>query len=168
MQANIISTFFIENLIVNELTFDVDQFKTNLFLSMIVNEEFKICTGLGWETDRVLFKVLYTMKFWNCSKTLVDDLADFSKTWTGFEAKYFEDCNQSNNAEVRLYEKEYYKAKDDQMWLGTTNPKSVFHCKSLFGTTSAPAPEDPAMIFGKMAYKTFFNWMTSTYPEAFQ
>ena len=107
------STLFIENLIVNEWTMDLDQFKTNMFLSLIVNENFGVCTGAGWDTDRVFFKLLYTMKFWNCSKTLIDDLADFSKTWTGFEAKYFEDCNQSNNAEIRLYEKEFVKAKND-------------------------------------------------------
>ena len=87
---------------VNELTFDLDQFKTNLYISMILNEEFDVCPGFGWESEVVLFKLVYAMKFWNCSKTLVYDLADFSSTWTGLEAKYIEECSQSNNAEIEL------------------------------------------------------------------
>jgi len=54
-----------------------------------VNENFQLCPGMGVENETILLKVLWTMKFWNCSKTLVDDLADFSSTWTGYEAKYF-------------------------------------------------------------------------------
>lgn len=40
IQANFISTFFIENIWINNLTLDLDQFQTNLFLSMIFNENF--------------------------------------------------------------------------------------------------------------------------------
>ena len=109
-QANLISNLFIQNLFVNVLTVNIDQFKMNNFVSMILNENFEICPGVGWATETINLELLYTMKFWNCSKTLVDDLADFSKTWTGYEAKYFEECAQSNNVEVVLYEKELYEA----------------------------------------------------------
>ena len=68
------------------------------------------------------------MKFWNCSKTLINDLADFSSTWTGYGAKYFEDCSQSNNAEMKLITKELFEAKADQMFIGTVNATSMRHC----------------------------------------
>ena len=113
IQANIINTLFIQNLWVTELTFDLDQFKTNWFISMIFNEDFAVCPGFGWEANQVLLRILWTMKFWNCSKTLINDLADFSTTWTGYNAQYFEDCNQSNNAEVILFEKVFKEAEDD-------------------------------------------------------
>jgi len=144
-------------------------------ISLIINENFAICPGLGWETEKVLFKALWTMKFWNCKKTLVDYLADFSQTWTGFEAKYFEDCAQSNNAEIILYEKELNEANAPGIeWYGTFNAKSVKYCVNLFGTsntalaTGASPENDSVMVFAKMAYKTFFNWAHEAYPEAFQ
>jgi len=83
VQANMISTLFLQNIWVNVFTFDLDQFKTNIFLSLIVNEDFGICPGMGYETERIIVRLLWTMKFWNCSKTLINDLADFSSTWTG-------------------------------------------------------------------------------------
>lgn len=125
IQANLISTLFIQNVWVNEITFDLDQFKANGFISFILNEEFDICPGLGWETEEIKFYLIYAMKFWNCSKTLVNDLADFSSTWTGYEAQYFEECSQSNNAEIELIEKTYKDAKTDRMFIGTVDAKSV-------------------------------------------
>ena len=121
------------------------------------------------------------MKFWNCSKTLINDLADFSSTWTGYNAKYFEECSQSNNAEMKLITKELFEAKTDQMWIGTVNATSMRHCwfplnnrgtysVGLDGTeTYIPSNrnEEPAILLAKMAYKTFFNWAVATYPDAF-
>lgn len=107
------------------------------------------------------------MKFWNCSKTLVNDLADFSSTWTGYYAQYFEDCNQSNNAEIILMEKEYREAVEDKLYSGTTDAKSESHCVGFGGTTSSASREDPASLVAKMAYKTFFNWAVQTYPDSF-
>ena len=137
----------------NEITFSLDQFKTNVFLSLILNEEFDVCPGAGWESEVVLFKLLYAMKFWNCSKTLINDLADFSGTWTGYEAKYFEECSQSNNADIELIEKTYRDAKTDIVWIGTADAKSNMYCFSAFGTPSYKAsPNDPARLMAKTAY----------------
>ena len=149
----------------NEITFSLDQFKTNVFVSLILNEEFDICPGVGWESEVVLFKLLYAMKFWNCSKTLINDLADFSGTWTGYEAQYFEECSQSNNADIELIEKTYRDAKTDIVFKGTTDAKSNMYCISYFGTPSYKAsPNDPARQIAKTAYKKFFNYVTNAYP----
>lgn len=66
MQANLISTFFMQNLWVNQITFDLDQAKFNIFFSAIINEDFGICPGFGWERERVYFQLKWTMKWWNC------------------------------------------------------------------------------------------------------
>ena len=168
LQANLISTFFLQNLWVNVFSMDLKQFKLNTFISLIMNEDFGICPGIGFSREPVLLKFLWTMKFWNCQKTLVDDLADFSKTWTGYDAKYFEECSQSNNAEVTLFEKQYYDAKTDEIWLGTVDAKSVRHCITILPGSTTAAASDPATLLTKMAYKTFFNWAVDTYPESFE
>jgi len=102
-----VSSFTINNLWANTVTFDLDQFKSNLFISLIFTNDYKLCTGIGYDIEKILFRVLFTMNFWNCKKTLVDDLTDYSSTWTGYNAKYFEDCSSSNNAEIIIFEKEY-------------------------------------------------------------
>ena len=139
VQANLISTLFIQNVWVNEITFNLEQFKANLFISYIFNEEFDICPGIGWETEEILFKLVFAMKFWNCDKTVINDLADFSSTLTGYEAKYFEECNQSNNAQVDLITKTYEDAKTDRMILGTVDAVSNKYCWNPFGTSSYKA-----------------------------
>jgi hypothetical protein len=90
IQSNLISKFHLQNIWSNSLTVDLDRFKTNYFISLIFNEDYGICPGFGFERQKVLLRVLWTMKFWNCQKTLIDDLADYSATWTGYDAKYFE------------------------------------------------------------------------------
>lgn len=147
-------------------------FKINTFVSLIWNENFEICPGLGWQTERVLFKILWNMRFWNCSKILVDDLADFSTTWTGVNAKYFEDCAESNNVSVIFYEKEIEKANTGIAWFGTVDPKSVKYCIGFLGTSASGLggeadAKNSSMLLAKMAYKTFFNWAQETYPESF-
>lgn len=88
-------------------------------------------------------------------------MADFSTTWTGYYAKYFEDCSQSNNAEIILMDKEYYEAQEDIMWSGTVDAKSKKYCSYPFGTSnvSSGAFENEGMMnYTKMAFKTFFGW----------
>jgi len=171
VQAQIISSLLLQNIWVNNVTFDLDQFKANLFISLIFNSNLEVCPGIGWEAERLLFRVLYTMKFWNCSKTLIDDLADYSSTWTGVDAKYFEDCSESNDEEIIVYEKEYREALEDQIFYGTTTANSVKYCVGFFGSSSSVGPgasTDPAYLLAKMAYKNFFNWMQVAYPESFE
>jgi len=119
-----VSNFLIQNLWGSKVTMNLDQFKINLFLSLIFNEKYQICPGLGWRTERILFRILWEMKLWNCSKIFLNDLADFSQTWTGVNAKFFEDCQESNQVSVVFYEKEIEKANTGIAWSGTINPKS--------------------------------------------
>lgn len=113
------------------------------------------------------------MKFWNGSKTLIDDLADFSRTWTGYNAKYFEERDQSNNADVTLYSNEFVEGVTSEPLLGTVNAKSVKYCYGPSGTAtssllSGASVEDEAFSqFYKLAFKTFFSWAVENYPESF-
>ena len=135
--VNIISKLRLQNIWDNQITFDLDSFRVHAYFSLIWNENYEVCPGLGWEIERVLFKMLYAMKFWNCEKTLIDDLKDYSKTWTGYDAKYFETCEESNSVEVILYEKELYEANEGKEWYGTINAKSEKYCIPLLGSSSS-------------------------------
>jgi len=66
-------------------------------------------------------------------------LADFSETYSGYEAKYFEECSQSNNAEIELVERTYKEEKTDRMWFGTVDAVSSQYCWNPFGTSSYKA-----------------------------
>ena len=78
MQVNIISKLWLQNLWINNITFDIDQFKQNLYVSLIVNENLNVCTGFGYKTERIVLNITWAMKMWNCSKVLLNDLADYS------------------------------------------------------------------------------------------
>ena len=169
------SSFTINNLWANTVTFDLDQFKSNLFISLIFTNDYKLCTGIGYDIEKILFRVLFTMNFWNCKKTLVDDLTDYSSTWTGYNAKYFEDCSSSSSAEIIIFEKEYAEAVEDAIFYGTVDATSIKYCRSLFGVSSSALDadnkvieNDTATLFKEMAYNMLFNWVTVQYPGSLE
>ena len=75
----------------------------------------------------------------DCYKTILEDLCDFSDSWTGYEAKWFEECNRSNNAQIILYDEEFYKETEDYMFAGTADPWSAVFCKALPGISTDEA-----------------------------
>lgn len=78
MQAQIISNLYLQNLWTNMITFDIDQFKQKLYVSLIVNENLGICLGFGYSTERIVLYITWAMSMWNCSKVVLNDLADYS------------------------------------------------------------------------------------------
>ena len=46
----------VENLYYNEMVVDLSRFKASIFFSVIVNANFYICPGLGWNTDEIAFE----------------------------------------------------------------------------------------------------------------
>ena len=60
----------------------------------------------------------------DCYKTILEDLCDFSDSWTGYKAKWFEECDRSNNAQIILMEEELYQEVEDKVWYGTVFPWS--------------------------------------------
>ena len=101
----------------------------------------------------------------DCYKTILEDLCDFSDSWTGYEAKWFEECDRSNNAQIILYETELYKETEDYMWYGTVEPWSAVFCKPLPGIystqTVAATHEEPATSkYAKLVYKSINNYFS--------
>lgn len=103
----------------------------------------------------------------DCYKTLLEDLCDFSDSWTGYEAKWFEECDRSNNAQIILFEETFYKETTDKMIAGTVNPWSKVYCKPMPGIyTESPAltgsrTEPASSRYAKLAYKSIANYFTN-------
>ena len=104
-------------------------------------------------------------KLMDCYKTILKDLCDFSDSWTGYEAKWFEECDLSNDAEIILYDVEVYKKTEDFVWAGTFEPWSVVHCHGMPGiytpeTVTGTRYSEPASSrYAKLAYKTIANYL---------
>lgn len=92
------STFLIQKMIDWNFIANLKKFKLAVFFSIIVNDEFSICPGIGIEQEKVDFKTSTTVRLTDCYKKMIKDICDFSSTWTGFEAKIFDECVQSNEA----------------------------------------------------------------------
>ena len=100
----------------------------------------------------------------DCYKTILEDLCEFSDTWTGYEAKWFEECNLSNNAQIILLEEDYVKEKVDKLWYGTVDPWSIVYCKPLplVSTKYALQGVEPnSSRFAKAAYKNILDYFAN-------
>lgn len=100
---------------------------------MIINSEFSICPGFGYEYDAADVALSTSLKLTDCYKKLVKDLCDFSATWTGYEAKIFDDCNASNDAPIKLNKWTAFDQLADFVFAGTVNPMSERYCVALPG-----------------------------------
>ena len=98
----------------------------------------------------------------DCYKTILEDLCDFSDSWTGYNAKWFEECDRSNNAQIVLMEEEFSKEKMDKLWAGTVDPWSQVYCKAmpLISTdyTVAGGYEPNTSRYAKAAYKNIIDY----------
>lgn len=86
----------------NEVTADLDTFKSFLFGELLYFEDHSLCLNYGWETDDILFTVQMAMAFIDCYKNLIYTLTDI-RNWLGPEAKWIDQCDKSNDEDITLY-----------------------------------------------------------------
>lgn len=165
------STFLIQKMIDWNFIANLKKFKLAVFFSIIVNDEFSICPGIGIEQEKVDFKTSTTVRLTDCYKKMIKDICDFSSTWTGFEAKIFDECVQSNETPVDLNKWEVLKKKEDEIFAGTVNPSSAKYCNPLPGIGSkvvTPSTAGDGSIaqgglvdtFSRMFYRNIGEYMT--------
>jgi hypothetical protein len=130
------SVLLIQKMIDWKFVANLKKFKLAVFFSLIVNDEFSICPGIGIEQGAVDFKTSTTVRLTDCYKKMITDICDFSSTWTGEEARIFDECVQSNEAPVDLNKWEVLKKKEDEIFGGTVNPSSSKYCVPLPGIGS--------------------------------
>ena len=85
----------------------------NYFLSLIITDKKKYCLGLGWENDEVVFEITSTTYMRDCYKKLIDSPCDRSTTFSGYEAKYIDECDDSQTVIATVKEWVLYEARED-------------------------------------------------------
>lgn len=148
-QIYVQSLFNIEKLIYNEFTVDLAKFKMSYFFSMIINGDFEYCPGIGYETDKIDFAISTAFKFIDCYKIIIRDLCDFSTSWTGYDAKWLDECDQSSDSQIDLKTWEILEAEVDHMHGGTVYPVSAWYCMPLFGIKDAASGENNVSLWAK-------------------
>jgi|ERR1712166_1710857 len=133
VQAYIDSSLNIERLIYWELIADLKKFKLSNFNNLMVNSDFAVCGGLGYEIDRVDFDVTMSFKFMQCYKHILKDLCDFSSTWTGYGAKILDNCTQSSDAQIGVSKFKLIDEAREWVFFGTASPTSKAYCYPLPG-----------------------------------
>jgi hypothetical protein len=152
------SLFDIERLYYNEYSVSISKFTINAFASLIINGEWNYCPGIGWETTAIDLNMVLSMKFMDCYKVILRDLCSFTDNWRGYNARWFDECDQSMDANINLYEYSIQEERLNTPSKGTIWPVSAEYCKPLplVGPTSTHpgiANSDPLQTkYAKLAY----------------
>lgn len=85
----------------NESNFILNQFQASVFGEILWTSGY-LCFNAGWKTDPILFTIDMLMTFKDCYKNILLSACDLSN-WLGDDAKIFEYCDNSNNADISLY-----------------------------------------------------------------
>lgn len=111
----------------------------------------------------------------DCYKGVIEDLCNFSSTWTGYEALWLDECNLSDETVVSLNKWDIAEEEEDVMLGGTVNPISVTHCQPLPFTqafidaqaTSRGGKRDPALVanIAQNFYKSVGDYVWSSYSD---
>lgn len=86
---------------------------------------------MGYEKGAIEILLETSFRMSDCYKAVIEDLCNFSSTWTGYEALWLDECNLSDETVVSLNKWDIAEEKEDVMLSGTVNPISVTHCKPL-------------------------------------
>jgi hypothetical protein len=92
----------IDRLYINEITADLDKFKTYVYGELLYFEDHSLCLNAGWATDDILFTIQMAMAFRDCYKNVLYTLLDYSN-WVGPSAKWIDDCEKSNDEDITLF-----------------------------------------------------------------
>lgn len=95
-----------------------------------------------------------SMKFNDCYKNILTDVCEFNADWKGYDSKYLEECDLSNDSLIELLDWTILDVKKDIPTLGTTSPISAAYCYALplISNTRTYDSKNPISIFAEIAY----------------
>jgi hypothetical protein len=79
----------------NNFEFDLKKFNLQLFFIQTFTSKFQWCPGIGWKVENIDLNLTVRHSMMQCFKTLILDLCNFLKPYTGRNAKFFESCERS-------------------------------------------------------------------------
>ena len=112
--------FHIEKVTIIEMLFDMPAFVTSLIGSFSINSVWQFCGGVGYESERIYALWKLKLRFYNCSKAIIDDVFDWSSSWTGNDALALEDCDYNDGNWITLWDYNLLEDTIDPIaWTGT-------------------------------------------------
>jgi len=123
----------IQQLIYWLFVIDIPKFKAAWFMSLIVNQQFSVCPGMGYNVDKIELVLSTRIRIEECYKKLIVDLCNLPAVWTLKEAKYLDECKQSTDVNIDLNRWWWVAAQTDVIHYGTVSPSSVDYCYPLPG-----------------------------------
>ena len=163
------SIYNVQRLYYNELNIELSQFKYNLFISTIINWNLNVCQGIGWENEAVDLSLSMTSHWMECSKRLIYDFCETFNIWRGPEAKYFEDCHDSDEITADFTTWNFRDSSTDNIVKGSVYPKAAYACHKLPlvgkdpATTSEGNPLSAQENYATMAYRRVFTYAKERY-----
>ena len=161
------SLFDVQRLLHNTFTVNLEQFRTDYFVSLIINQDKKWCKGSGWDREAVNLTISMEQTSVDCYKTIINDICGFDGVFYGPDAKYFEECYVSDNtdaSDMQFTTWEFRTAQSDQLIAGTTDPLAQEKgCPSLPGYLTLPGASQGPAVFADMAYSRLGNYVRANY-----
>ncbi len=155
------SQFSISTIVLNTITAHVPKFKSDFFLNLIVNANYQVCPGLGYEIEEVAAVLSTSLKFNDCYKVVLTDLCDFSSSWSGYNAKWIDECDLSNDSLIEIFDYTLIDTYQDFPSLGTVTATSKSYCYNLPLLSNIPNQQDPFTDLAKIMYSRVFSYIDS-------
>ena len=105
--------------IFNQYDFTVDEFNIQYSIQMKLyylypEEGDKLCVNMFFNVEEMPVKFQQIIKLQDCYTLLVKCLYDWSQ-WTGKDAKFFDNCEQSSKEEIIMFEKDIEELESYQL-----------------------------------------------------
>jgi hypothetical protein len=94
------------------------EFSSNIVYSGLFSTLGQVCLGIGWNLDKINFKINTSFTVKECSKTIFYDMNDLKSSWTGDNAQWFETCSDSAAATAAVMDKSYLGVTDQMVFGG--------------------------------------------------
>jgi hypothetical protein len=96
-QIEIDSTMSLQRFMQQTFNFSLGKFKTAMFLSFIFQTTGQVCSGFGYSSEQIILQLTTLLDMYDCYKTIIADLCDWSNVWLGEKSKWVDACDPSGN-----------------------------------------------------------------------
>ena len=91
------SNFVIEKLITAILGANMNQVEIAVYSAFTFYDTGMVCLGMGWDAPKIAIDLQFTLQFYDCYKTMLDNLGDWKANWISDTAKWITECKVSNS-----------------------------------------------------------------------
>lgn len=79
------------------MNFNMGKFKTAIFFSFIFKTSGQFCSGFGYQSEQIVLYLTSLLDMYDCYKTIIADMCDWSSTFFTKDAKWVDSCAPSGN-----------------------------------------------------------------------